>query len=188
MTASVNQPTPTAPPEDSVRAALDDPAVRAKLLAHARAVLRGHPADVADAVQEVFRRAWDRRHSFDPAIGSAEGWLFGFAALVFREVFRAAGRRPAQEPDDQALWEKLAVAPVGTDTDTADRRLLVERLLDRLPAEFRAAVELRYLDELDYPEIAGRLTITVVNARMKVCRGLKLLRDLAGIAPGEEHS
>jgi DNA-directed RNA polymerase specialized sigma24 family protein len=78
--------------------------------------------------------------------------------------------------------------PATSDTDAADHRFLVERFLDQLPIELRTAVKLRYLDELEYPDIAERLKITVVNARMKVCRGLKLLRELARVAPGEERS
>ena len=184
MTTIANSPPPAASSEDAVRAALDDPAVRAKLLAHARAVFRGRHADAEDAVQEVFTRAWARRHTFDPAGGPAGGWLYGFAANVFQEMFRAAARRPVQPPADPAAWEPAVVAP---DADLADARLRAERHLNRLSPGDREVLHLRFFDELNLPAIAVRLGITYEAARMRFSRAVRRLQNLAGASPTEER-
>jgi RNA polymerase sigma-70 factor (ECF subfamily) len=183
MTPATSPP-PIAPPADPVRAALDDPATRERLMIHARAVLRGRVADADDVVQEVCRRALARCHTFDPADGTVNGWLSGIAANVLRETYRSAGRRPAQQPDDPAAWERAAVARED-DTGADDARVLAEKYVNQLPGEFREAVTLRYRDELDYREIAAQLGVTAVCVRKRVSRGLELLRGLAGVAPGE---
>ncbi|MDB5311568.1 MAG: polymerase subunit sigma-70 [Gemmataceae bacterium] len=188
MSASVNNPPSAAPPEDPVRAALDDPVVRVKLLAHARAVFRGQNADAEDAVQEVLTRALARRHTFDPATGSAGGWLFGFAANVFQEMFRAERRRSAQQPADQAAWEMAAVAPTAPEADIADERLRAEHHLSRLSTDDRDIVRLRFFDGLSLPDIATQLGISYVAARMRFSRAIRRLQDLAGVGPKEDRS
>jgi RNA polymerase sigma-70 factor (ECF subfamily) len=111
-------------------------------------------------------------------------WLSGVAANVLREMHRERARRPAQQPDNPAAWERAAVA---REEDRAgdDARLLADQYVNQLPAEFREAVSLRYLNELGYREVAARLNVTAVCARKRVSRGLELLRGLAGAAPGE---
>jgi RNA polymerase sigma-70 factor (ECF subfamily) len=52
----------------------------------------------------------------------------------------------------------------------------VAPLLDELPAEQRAALELRVVDELDYGEIGERLDVNAATARTRVHRALKTLR------------
>ncbi len=50
--------------------------------------------------------------------------------------------------------------------------------LSPLPQPQRAAIEMRYFDELSFEEIAGRLETTSGNVRQLVSRGLKSLKSL----------
>ena len=45
-----------------------------------------------------------------------------------------------------------------------------------LPEPYRAAITLRYFEDLDYEEMAGILDIPVGTVKSQVCRGLRLIR------------
>lgn len=80
--------------------------------------------------------------------------------------------------------ERLGIAQVAVDAATvaaftrveagADQEALFAALA-RLPADQAAAVRLRILDELDYPDVARRLGCREGTARVRVHRGLKRL-------------
>ncbi len=58
------------------------------------------------------------------------------------------------------------------------------RELDRLPACYRAAVVLRFVEDMSYRDIASRLGVPVGTVMSRICRGRRRLRDsLAGAAP-----
>jgi DNA-directed RNA polymerase specialized sigma24 family protein len=59
-------------------------------------------------------------------------------------------------------------------------RLDVDAALGRLPVDFRAAVVLRDLCDLDYAEIARVLHIPVGTVRSRIARGRAQLADLVG--------
>ena len=51
------------------------------------------------------------------------------------------------------------------------------RALERVPADQRAAVELRVVEGLEYAEIAEQLGVKAATARVRVFRGLAALRS-----------
>jgi DNA-directed RNA polymerase specialized sigma24 family protein len=59
---------------------------------------------------------------------------------------------------------------------TVGRRVDVDGILAELPADQRAAVRARILDERSYPEIAVDLSCSEAVARKRVSRGLARLR------------
>jgi RNA polymerase sigma-70 factor (ECF subfamily) len=72
------------------------------------------------------------------------------------------------------------VAP-GPDVDAAVAdRLDVDAALARLPEDFRVAVVLRDLCDLEYAEIAGILGVPPGTVRSRIARGRGLLADLLG--------
>ncbi len=76
--------------------------------------------------------------------------------------------RAVTEPDTwPALAERL---------DAVALRGELEAALDQLPARHREAVQMRVVEELDYPELAARLDVTETTARKRVSLGLQLLR------------
>src|SRR3954469_776652 len=97
--------------------------------------------------------------TFDPARGSATGWLFGIAAHKLRDSLRrgrveaAARRRLRHQPialqdEDLERVEELA-------SRVDESRLAT--LLGDLPSEQRAALLARVVDEQPYDEIAATL-------------------------------
>ena len=132
----------------------------------------------ADLVAETFAAALEGCHRFDPRRGSAGGWLYGIAKhqaarLAERGVVerRARHRLRIDRPDldDEELERVVAAGSVPAEVQAA---------VAELPADQRAAVHARVVDELGYDEIAARLDCTEAAARVRVHRGLARLNTL----------
>ena len=61
-------------------------------------------------------------------------------------------------------------------TERLSRNDAVWRVCSALPSRQRAAVVLRFYEDLDYPEIAAVLDISEATARSHIHRGLAALR------------
>ena len=131
------------------------------------------PEQAFDLTAETFAAALAARRRFDPAKGAAIGWLYGIArhklarTLEHGRVEDRARRALGMVPlalDDEAI--ELVVT---TDGD-------VVQLLQRLPADQRAAIEARVVDEQEYEQIAAAAQTSEAVIRKRVSRGLASLR------------
>ena len=158
---------PETPDEELLRAAATRPdAFGTFYRRHLRAVLAflvhrtGNREIAADLCAEVFAAALEGAERYDPSRAPARAWLFGIAQHKLQESWRrgqvesAARQRlgmPVREltDDDLARVEELA--------DLHRRGGLAGTLVDGLPADQRAAIVARVLDERDYRDIAREL-------------------------------
>jgi RNA polymerase sigma-70 factor (ECF subfamily) len=136
-----------------------------------------HPEDALDATQEALLAVARGIARFD---GSARftTWCYRVATNAALDEVRRARRRPV--PVD-------AVVPVATDRDDTvgvDARLDVDAALATLAPEFRAAVVLRDLCDLDYAEIADVLGVPAGTVRSRIARGRAALAAALG-EPGD---
>jgi RNA polymerase sigma factor (sigma-70 family) len=139
-----------------------------------RAVRDGELA--ADLAAEVFATVVLSVERFDPALGTAAGWLFGIARNVLarsRERGRVEARArqllglPVLALDDETI-ERI-------EASAGDEQVL--KLLDGLPEAQRSAVAARVLEERDYAAIAHELSCSEAVVRQRVSRGLSALRE-----------
>ena len=127
----------------------------------------------------MFARAWVFRKRYqDPGDGSIGPWLHGIAR---NQV--ASHRRTGAIEARARKRLRLPLHAVAKDTDATDSRLDAAALrrdlqaaLDSLPRGQASAVRLRFVDGLDYPEIALRLGCTETTARKRVSLGLQRAR------------
>lgn len=177
-----------APPTDPVRSALDEPALRDGLLQHALAVLGKRlphrpTSDRHDAAlvafQETCVRALEKRNDYVPTL-PVRPWLHGIMNLVLCETIRKVRGLPAQEPDDAAAWEALTVDLTPDIAETVPNRLAAGDYLEKLRAEDRHVLQLRFFDSLSHDEIASRLGISTGCARVRLCRAMIALKAIAG--------
>ncbi|MFZ1072278.1 MAG: sigma-70 family RNA polymerase sigma factor [Verrucomicrobiia bacterium] len=140
--------------------------------------------DAEDVAQEVFLRAYER---FDQLRDSptAGGWLKTVATNLslnhlsryrsrwsfFSELF--GGGREENEGNEV---EFPAADDVNEEMDQADRRVLVEQALQKLPAAQRVPLVLFHFEELTYEEIAAKLGVTLGKVKMDIFRGREALR------------
>jgi RNA polymerase sigma-70 factor (ECF subfamily) len=107
-------------------------------------------------------------------------WLCACCANEIAGHFRRAGRRPREvELNEDVLPEPEH------GSETAER---VHAALDRLPANYARAMEWRYLDGVDVPEIARRLDLTYKAAESLLSRARRAFRETyerLGATPGD---
>lgn len=140
----------------------------------------------ADLLAETFAVAFERRCKFRDVGRPGGAWLYGIAAKELahwyrhRDVQRRATRRlrlevPRLDEDSISRIEALA--------DVEGRRAALAAALDQISGAERAALELRVVRELGYPEIAERLNCSVGAARVRVHRALARLSNLLEARP-----
>lgn len=127
------------------------------------------PADVEDAVQDVFIVAHRRLDSLDAAAASA--WLTGIAVRVAHDYRRRDVRKPASrlEPEQQVADGRKGPDELVVQRDALDYAL---RLLEALPAEQRDVFVLAELEQLTAPEIAEATStpVNTVYSRLRLAR------------------
>jgi RNA polymerase sigma-70 factor (ECF subfamily) len=155
-----------------------------RLLAIARAIA-GRTDLAEDVLQDSFLRVWRWAHRFDPAKGSAYGWLVRVVRNRALSAKAALQRRErVQEPID-------AETMVLGEPDPADRAMRsedarrVNSCLANLPANHRRSVTLVYFEGLTHSELADRLGVQLGTAKSWVRRGLaQMNRCLTGDEAG----
>lgn len=146
--------------------------------------LSGNRSDAEDLTQETFVRVFRSLADYTP--GTFEGWLHRITTNLFLDMVR---RRQKIRFDALAedAGDRLASSEAGPERAFEQNNLdpEIQRALDALPADFRAAVVLCDLEGLTYEEIALTLDIKVGTVRSRIHRGRVLLREaLAHRAPG----
>lgn len=128
----------------------------------------GDPDDALDATQEALIAIARGIGRFDGR-SAFSTWCYRVATNAALDELRRRGRRP--RPTD-AVDE----SPVGSAEGSVDARLDVDRALAEIPEEFRVAVVLRDLVDLDYPEIADVLDVPIGTVKSRIARGRAALR------------
>jgi RNA polymerase sigma-70 factor (ECF subfamily) len=155
---------------------------------HAPGVLRwleraSTDRDVAlELTAETFAIVLERPKGFvDRGTGDAGAWIFGIARNLLRTYWRSARIETAAR---QRLGILEETSQISSDDaaeldriDAGRRRTALHDALAALPDAQREAIELRVIDELPYADIAARLGCADAVARLRVSRGLTLLRS-----------
>lgn len=126
--------------------------------------------DVEDLVQEVFLRAYQsydnlRRDS------NPRAWLYKIATNCAFSRIRQTRRR-----QETMLTLKDSPEEIHSPVTRENLNGNLHALLSELPNKQKACVTLRYLQDLDYPEIASILTCSVESVRANIYQALRRLR------------
>lgn len=120
-------------------------------------------------LDELRRR---RRRPLPGALGAGDVTVpVPGGATGARDPLAVGGHRPAFGPDDE---------PGAAAIEAVGGRLDVDAALARLPYDFRVAVVLRDLCDLDYAEIGRILDLPGGTVRSRIARGRGQLADLLG--------
>lgn len=144
--------------------------------------MTGNDADAADATQEALlalvrglaRGRFDGRSRFST-------WAHRVAVNACLDELRRRRRRPEPVDADAEVLSSRSLdgrpAAPGVDSGVAER-LELDSALQQLPPEFRAAVVLRDVCDLDYAAIAEVLDVPPGTVRSRIARGRAALGDL----------
>jgi RNA polymerase sigma-70 factor (sigma-E family) len=146
-------------------------AARRPTLLRAAMLLTADRADAEDLLQSALTKtylAWGGIND--------RGALDGYVRRTMVNINISWWRRKRLEeyPTDQ-----LPDTPIADHTLHSELRDGLDRILDRLPARQRAAVMLRYYEDLTETEIAETLGVSVGTVKSTVSRAMAKLRDEA---------
>jgi RNA polymerase sigma-70 factor (sigma-E family) len=156
------------------RASGDDAAFRDYVLTRGTALLRvgimltGNRADAEDLVQAALAKtylAWDKIND----LAALDAYVR--RAMVNTHISWWRRRKFEEYPTDE-LPDQV-IADHARESDTAE---VVRRALDRLPDRMRAAVMLRYFEDMTEPEIAAALGVSLGTVKSTVSRAVARLR------------
>ena len=135
--------------------------------------LLGDSTKAEDVVQEAYLQAWKSFARFEPGT-NCRAWLFKILVNTIHHHRRSwFNLRRVRESEE--ILEQTAVRAAPVPERLAQGEIL--RALDRLPADYRAAVLLSDVEEFSYKEIAGMLDVPKGTVMSRLSRGRKLLRD-----------
>jgi RNA polymerase sigma-70 factor, ECF subfamily len=144
----------------------------AKLFGIALRIMRQR--DLAEEVlQESFVAVWQRAEDYDPARGSAMGWL----VTIVRHCAIDQLRRSNARPESRSAPEEALLALVSPDSaDSRAELRALQRCLGELDEAPRHAVLLAYCYGLSRDELAARLAVPVGTVKSWLRRSLERLK------------
>jgi RNA polymerase sigma-70 factor (sigma-E family) len=155
-------------------ARLSDPDFRDYVRARSRALLRtaylltGNLADAEDLVQAALAKtylAWDRIEDR----GALDGYVR--RAIVNTHISWWRRRRVQEYPTDELPDQVVADHAI-----TSDLQETMRQAVDRLPQRMRAAILLRYYDDMTEAEVAAVLGVSLGTVKSTVARAVAKLR------------
>ena len=140
---------------------------------------RSDAADEAyDLAQEVFMRAYRAYQRLRPD-SNIRAWLYKIATNCVYSAFEQDRRKWAKDiPLIDEHDDVSDIAALQPDIQfLADESMkTVRRAIDDLPPKQRAGLLMRYIQELEYPDIAEALGCSEDSARANVYQAIKRLR------------
>jgi RNA polymerase sigma-70 factor (sigma-E family) len=155
-------------------AKIDNPAFRDYVTARGRSLLRtaylltGNMADAEDLVQSALAKtyqAWDRIEDRAALDGYVRRAMVNTHISWWRR--RRLDEFPTDEIPDQAVADH---------SGSSDLHETLRRAIDRLPQRMRAAVMLRFYDDMTEAEVADVLGVSLGTVKSTVSRAVAKLR------------
>ena len=135
----------------------------------------GNTEDAADAQQETFVRAWRSLRKFrqDAAFST---WLHRITVNACLSRKRKADREITAVFDEDAVGHSARSGAVAC-LEKTETAAVVRKVVDGMPAHYRALIVLREIEGRPFEEIAAILGCSVASARTRASKARKMLRD-----------
>ena len=127
---------------------------------------------VAEIYQEVFIKLHKSKNLYDVQLPVLP-WIFTITKSVMMDELRKNKDIPISDNYD---LDKLPTP----EESSLDNSAKATEALNKLPDQQKTALQMRYMNDDTFDEIAERLSVSPVNARQIISRGLKRLRQLIG--------
>ncbi|MDX2289488.1 MAG: sigma-70 family RNA polymerase sigma factor [Hyphomicrobiaceae bacterium] len=146
-----------------------------RLIAVAQRIVRRREL-AEEVVQDAFIQVWRKAATFDPALGSARGWIYAIVRNRALNVVRDGSREDLVDADtlDAAREGQGVVADAYEKLGQGSR---LRDCLEVIDKEKRESVLLAYVAGYTHGEIAGQLGVPLGTAKSWVRRGLAALKD-----------
>ncbi len=134
-----------------------------------------NPVDAEDLTEQVFLRAWQAIGSYRQLGRPFSAWLYSIARNLVIDHFRAA------RPETDLPADALAPAGFAEPPVILEQTLALDRFRDalqELTADQQQVIILRFIEGLDYDEVAASLGKNAGAVRVIQHRALAKLRQL----------
>jgi RNA polymerase sigma-70 factor (ECF subfamily) len=142
--------------------------------------LTGNSAQAEDLFQQTWLKVMTGIHRYDER-RPFEPWLFAIARHLAIDHLRKVSPESLDEPSETTGEPRIASLKAETPGHLErlldrERRGLLERKLEELPAIYREALTLRFEEEMTFEEMALVLQAPVSTVKSRVQRALSTLR------------
>jgi len=136
----------------------------------------GNAAEAEDAAQETFLRAYKKLATYQPE-RKFVNWLLSIASHHCIDRLRRRNRAPQLSLDGPLPPEWTTSESPRPDQEVSQKqsREQVRQVLETLPADYRAAVVLRYWYGLSYREIATTMDTTESAIKSRLHRARRMM-------------
>lgn len=134
--------------------------------------LTGNREESDELLSELFARLVEKIASYEG--GHFESWLFKVASNIFYDYLRDKQRRKKTLEIRKSQLESTTSETKRSDEEKSD---VLQAELEKLDADTREAIMLRFYSQLSFKEIAEMRSEPVGTTLSKVHRGLKRLRE-----------
>jgi RNA polymerase sigma-70 factor (ECF subfamily) len=133
----------------------------------------GNAAEAEDLTAQTFLRAWEAIDRYQVRGAPFVSWLLRIAHNLGVSFLRS--KRESSQLHDGIVDEKPRIDPESSYVQTAEEELVREAIL-RLRDEQRQVIILRFIEDLDYKEVAEIIGKSVAAIRVIQHRALNSLR------------
>jgi RNA polymerase sigma-70 factor (ECF subfamily) len=146
--------------------------------------LARNPEDAEDLLQETILRAYRFFHQFAEGT-NCRAWLLAILYNNFRNYYRRRAREQPAAASEDFNREVEARSLLADQAQINPEELLSGRMIGRqielalntIPAEFREALLLVDVQDLNYQEVANVLNVALGTIKSRVSRGRALMRE-----------
>jgi RNA polymerase sigma factor (sigma-70 family) len=151
----------------------------------------GNETEAEDLLSQATLKAWEKVQKFAGEITNFKSWL----TTLFRNLWLDMQRRPcANQVENIEVYaerEEVGLVSAGETPASAlereDKKMVIRRAIDELPALMRETFILHFYEELSHQEIAERQEIPYQNVCKRISQARAILaKKLRGYFIGED--
>ncbi len=130
-----------------------------------------------DVLHDAFVQVWEHAATFQPALGSARGWIYTVVRHAALKAVREPGRMQMMDVTELTALSDAQQRDAAADDDRALDADSLERCLQRLDEARRACVVHAFVDGYTHEQIAARLNTPLGTVKSWIKRSLASLKE-----------
>lgn len=131
--------------------------------------------EAEDITELVFLKAWEARKRYNPKKSSFSSWLYTIARNTIIDHYRVYKKTEQLDVTHQATDKYANPKLMAEESLTSDK---LRAAIDKLPDNFRDILLLRFIDDMEYAEIADVIGKSEGSIRIMQFRAIKELRGM----------
>ena len=134
---------------------------------------------IKDCIQDLFTSLYKNRNRLGPPPANVKVYLF---VSLKNNLIRALSKQSSFQPLDQAtdsfLLEPTVEEQFIENESYRTQKVLIEKILQALPARQKEIIYYRYMQELSFEEICTLMNLNYQSAQNLLQRAIKKIREL----------